>query len=162
MNGDFDRAFALVIGVEGGYEPPGTSDPGGETKYGISKRAYPNEDIKNLTLDRAKAIYAADYWLKAGCPKMPWPISAMVFDCAVNQGVEVAITLLQRALGLPQDGIFGVRTQTALMLSNVAETAPLFMAGRALRYTGTRNFDVDGRGWFKRLFVITAGAAKGN
>lgn len=158
---DFDRAFALVIGVEGGYEPPGTSDPGGETKYGISKRAYPAEDIKNLTLDRAKAIYATDYWLKAGCTKMPWPISALVFDAAVNQGVEIAVGLLQKALGLPQDGIFGVRTQTTLMLADATETASLFMADRALRYTGTRNFDQYGRGWFKRLFVITAGAAKG-
>lgn len=158
---DFDRAFALVVGLEGGYEPPGTSDPGGETRYGISKRAYPAEDIENLTLDRAKAIYATDYWLKAGCARMPWPISALVFDAAVNQGIDPAIRCLQKALGCPQDGIFGVRTQTALTLSDDAETAALFMAERALRYTGTRNFDQYGRGWFKRLFVVTAGAAKG-
>ena len=33
----FDKAFDLVIGAEGGYvnDP---KDPGGETKYGISKK----------------------------------------------------------------------------------------------------------------------------
>ena len=40
----FDRAFELLIGSEGGYvnDP---HDPGGETKYGISKRSYPTLDI---------------------------------------------------------------------------------------------------------------------
>ena len=47
---DFDKAFELVIGHEGGLvDHP--ADPGGLTKYGISKRAYPNLDIRNLTLD---------------------------------------------------------------------------------------------------------------
>ena len=44
-----------VIEKEGGYvnDP---DDPGGETKYGISKKAFPKEDIKNLTIVRAKDI----------------------------------------------------------------------------------------------------------
>lgn len=43
---NFDLAFEIIIGHEGGYvnDP---RDPGGETRYGISKRAYPNEDINN-------------------------------------------------------------------------------------------------------------------
>ena len=46
---DFDQAFERVIGHEGGYvnDP---RDPGGETKYGISRRAYPGEDIAGMTL----------------------------------------------------------------------------------------------------------------
>jgi len=28
------------------------------------------------------------------------------------------------------------------------------LADRALRYTGTRNFDRFGRGWLKRLFLL--------
>ena len=42
-------------------------DPGGETNYGISKRAYPDVDIKNLTEDGAKDIYKRDYWDKNKC-----------------------------------------------------------------------------------------------
>ena len=58
---NFDRAFRFLIGEEGGYSAD-PHDPGGETKFGISKRAYPQLDIKSLTLDQAKAIYRRDYW----------------------------------------------------------------------------------------------------
>ena len=52
---NFDDAFDRLIGHEGGYTS-GIGDPGGETKYGISKRAYPNEDIRNLSLARARQL----------------------------------------------------------------------------------------------------------
>lgn len=71
-------------------------DPGGETKYGISKRAYPNEDIKNLTLARALELYFRDYWLKSGCDKLTYPLNAVVMDCAVSQGVGRAKQLLDK------------------------------------------------------------------
>ena len=62
MNEGFDKAFEFTIGVEGGYvnDP---SDPGGETKFGVSKKSYPNLDIKNLTITQAKEIYYKDYWI---------------------------------------------------------------------------------------------------
>ena len=52
----FDEAFKLLIGHEGGHVND-ARDPGGETKFGISKRVYPFEDIRNLTIERARAIY---------------------------------------------------------------------------------------------------------
>ena len=49
----FNHALALVLSLEGiGND---SHDPGGETKYGISKRAYPDLDIANLTEEDAKA-----------------------------------------------------------------------------------------------------------
>ncbi len=36
--------FAIVVGEEGGYVN-NPKDPGGETKYGISKKSYPNVGI---------------------------------------------------------------------------------------------------------------------
>lgn len=62
-------------------------DPGGETKYGISKRAYPRLDIKNLTLEDASAIYKRDYWNAAGCDDLDDSLALVVFDTAVNCGV---------------------------------------------------------------------------
>jgi len=60
MSDNFERCIAFVLRHEGGYvnDP---RDPGGETKYGISKRAYPGLDIKNLTEEQAKEIYRQDY-----------------------------------------------------------------------------------------------------
>jgi lysozyme family protein len=54
-----------ILAVEGGYVN-NPADPGGETKYGISKRAYPNIDIAKLTLDQALNIYYNAYWQPLG------------------------------------------------------------------------------------------------
>lgn len=151
---DFDKAFEHVLGLEGGYVNHG-SDPGGETKFGITKRDHPELDIKALTVGQAKDIYLKGYWLPAKCDNLPWPLSAFVFDCAVNQGPGVAVKLLQKALGVAQDGVLGNNTLMAVNKANQRELAAMFMADRALRYTGTRNFDTFGRGWLKRLFVIS-------
>jgi lysozyme family protein len=85
----FNEAVEFVLRWEGGYvnDP---NDPGGETKYGISKRAHPDLDIKNLTLDEAKNIYYNDYWLKADCDHYFFPANYLMFDTAVNMGISRA------------------------------------------------------------------------
>lgn len=82
----FDKALDFTLRWEGGYVND-SSDPGGETKFGISKRAYPNEDIKNLTRERAAEIYKRDYWDGVGCGTHPLGDSVALFDSAVNCGV---------------------------------------------------------------------------
>jgi lysozyme family protein len=148
----FERAFEIVVGLEGGYSND-EDDSGGETKYGISKRAYPDLNIKTLTLEQAKSIYRFDYWEPLRCDELPWPLSMMVFDCGVNQGLNAAAKTLQRALNVTQDGVIGNVT-LAKAKNAGAETCALFLADRSLRYTGTRNFDKYGRGWLKRLFLV--------
>ena len=148
----FDRAFELLIGSEGGYvnDP---HDPGGETKYGISKRSYPTLDIASLTLADAKRIYHRDFWIFISGDALPWPLSYFVFDAAVNQGVAPAIRMLQQALGVEADGIIGPQTLAAVGRFPQSEVCSLFLALRGVRYTGTRNFNIYGLGWFKRLFL---------
>lgn len=81
----FDRAMAFVFAWEDGLsEHP--SDPGGLTKYGISKRAYPNLDIANLTKEQARQIFYRDYWLATGCDKVGADLALVLFDSAVNCG----------------------------------------------------------------------------
>lgn len=46
-------------------------DPGGETKYGICKRSYPNLNIKELTLEEAKKIYHRDFWKRGKFEDVP-------------------------------------------------------------------------------------------
>jgi lysozyme family protein len=149
---NFERAFDIVVGLEGGYGND-RNDPGGETKYGISKRAYPEVNIKTLSLDHAKGIYRFDYWDPLHCDEMPWPLAMLVFDCGVNQGLNTAAKTLQRALSVDQDGIIGKATLTKAKTAG-AETCALFLADRAVRYTGTKNADLYLRGWLKRLFMI--------
>lgn len=93
---DFEKAFNFVIEWEGGYvnDP---NDPGGETKYGISSRSYPQLDIKNLTLYDAKGIYYRDYWVKSGCDELTPPLDIIIFDTSVNMGVSRAKEFLDES-----------------------------------------------------------------
>lgn len=133
----FDTAFAMVIGAEGGYSAD-PNDPGGETNFGISKRAYPNLDIKALTVEKARDIYFKDYWVPAGCGYIvDDAMAALVFDCAVNQGVSRAKTLY-----------------------GIAPTPVAFQAERAIHYASLSTFTRYGRGWMRRLFdgLLKSGA----
>ena len=119
MSTAFDKAFELVLRYEGGYvnDP---DDPGGETKYGICKRQYPNLDIKNLTIEQAKEIYRRDYWNKIKGDDLPPKIAIFLLQCAVNMGVRTASKLLQRAAKTflkkepTIDGIIGPKTVSAV------------------------------------------------
>ena len=153
---NFERAFTLVVGAEGGYVNH-PDDPGGRTIYGITERDHPDLWTDGPpTLDQAHARYRTGYWDTAHCDALPWPLCALVFDAAVNQGPETAVVILQRTAKTVQDGILGKNTLTAIAKAEQKEFCALYLANRALRYTGTRNFDTFGRGWFKRLFVLAA------
>ena len=93
MKKDFEKALKFVLKWEGGYSND-PRDPGGETKFGISKRSYPKLDISKLTIEQARKIYYENYWLKAGCDDLPFPFNIVVFDTAVNMGRRRAIELL--------------------------------------------------------------------
>ena len=66
MNESFNIAWKYTMMAEGGYVSD-IDDPGGETKFGISKKSFPGEDIKSLTIERARAIAYTQYWEAANC-----------------------------------------------------------------------------------------------
>lgn len=126
---NYEKAFHELIMIEGGY----VNDPvdrGGETKYGISRRAYPNIEIAALTLEDAKQIYYRDYWKRAGCHYIDrYDIALELFDTAVNMGVGTAARIFQQALNLMNrnerdypdlvvDGIIGPVTISAYQKVN--------------------------------------------
>ena len=146
----FDAALALVVGEEGNYSND-PRDTGGETKFGISKRAYPQLDIAALSLDKAKAIYRRDYWERNRCGEMPWRWALAVFDACVNQGGGVRWA--QLALSTVEDGTVGPET-LALMASAADDDYRGFLALRAEAYVRERSSAIYGHGWLKRLFRI--------
>ena len=94
---NFDKAILHSLQWEGGYvnDP---SDSGGETKYGISKRSFPDVDIKNLTLDEAKNIYLKNYWNPLYTQIKDESLAIKLFDLGINLGVAKAVILLQNAV----------------------------------------------------------------
>lgn len=149
----YDEAFKLVIGHEGGYVNH-PKDPGGETKYGITKRDYPDEDIKNLTLGRAKEIYKESYWDKINADNLPKQLRYAVFDAAVNSGVGQASKWLQRAVGVRDDGVIGPQTLAAVRAADPYRIAAIFSGQRLKFMAGLVAFDHFGKGWTRRVADI--------
>lgn len=152
---NFDDAFTRLIGHEGGYVSPERAilndDPGGETRYGISRRSYPGEDIAGMTLERAKLIYQRDFWGPAGCDAVPDAAKFDLFDAAVNSGPRQAIRLLQRAVQEADDGILGPRTVQAVQSMQPARLVARFNGQRLLLMTDLKNWGANGRGWARRV-----------
>ena len=115
---NFDEIIEQVLEHEGGY----VNDPkdlGGETKYGITKRFYPELNIKELTKEKAKQIYKQDYWDKNKVESLPQNLWHIYFDMCVNMGKRTAVKVLQRAANnkgrnIEVDGGLGPMTIGAL------------------------------------------------
>ncbi len=104
-NEKFFYCFEKVVGFEGGYVNDSV-DRGGETKYGISKRAFPYLDIANLTLDDAQAIYYKKYYASAfmNLEKIEdKDLCLELFESAVLMGVKTVAQNLQKALNYMND-----------------------------------------------------------
>ena len=114
----WEHAIKLVLDYEGRVFEDDPKDLGGETKYGISKKAYPLLDIRSLTEEEAKAIYRRDYWDPLMADELPAKLAVVAFDCAVNQGTGRAIRLLQSLLGVEADGKIGPKTIEAAKASD--------------------------------------------
>lgn len=130
----FQKAIDITLMHEGGYvnDP---DDPGGETNFGISQRAYPKRDIANLTLKEAEAIYERDYWRFDGVRSQL--VANYMFDMAVNHGRTRAVLLTQQTLrrnsenrALLPDGQYGPVTEAAI---NRVPAGRLLRALRATR-----------------------------
>ena len=125
-----------MLRVEGGYSN-NSSDPGGETKYGISKRSFPNLDIPNLTREQAIEIYKSHYWDRANCDSLPWPMSLLVFDSAVNSGVGLATEWLRRYPDFRS-----------------------YLSARLRFYTSLGTWPTFGKGWTNRMAALLEAAGE--
>lgn len=150
--GDFNSCIDVILAEEGGYVNHPT-DPGGETNFGISKRAYPHLNIAALTQADALAIYQVDYWDKIRGDAFPDSLALLLLDTAVNMGPATAIKLLQRTLKLTEDGRMGPLTITAAC-NALPHLLGHYCAERALRYASNPNVATFGRGWYRRLFRL--------
>lgn len=146
---NFDQAFDRLIGNEGEYSF-NKNDPGGETKWGISKRSYPGLDIADLTRDDAKAIYERDFWKRGHMDEYDPAIAFQVFDIAVNSGIETAVRLLQRAAGVADDGHIGPVTVAAIKAKSVTDILMLIVAERLDFWRKLSTWPQFGKGWAGR------------
>jgi lysozyme family protein len=154
----FDEIIEHVLKHEGGYVNDPT-DLGGETNYGITKRFYPDVDIKNLTKEQAKEIYKRDYWDKNRVDELPEQLRHIFFDMCVNQGRGTAVKVLQRAANakgakLKVDGGMGPATLKAVQNvehDRVKSYRVLHYANLVINKPEQEKFWY---GWFKRALEV--------
>lgn len=118
---NFPKALALVLKSEGGNDDD-PADHGGRTSRGITQREYNawrglrglgNKDVWTASDKDVADIYHEEYW-NPWCDLLPAGIDYLFFDMAVNAGPRRAIILLQRALGVTDDGRIGPITKMAI------------------------------------------------
>lgn len=147
---DFNTAFDRLLAHEGGHvnDP---RDAGGETQYGISARAYPQENIAGMTIERAREIYRRDYWGPMRCEEMPAALRFELFDMAVNMGQFKAVTLLQEAVGAADDGILGPDTLRRLQAADPQWILRRLQGARLDAYTRAKAWPSFSAGWVRRV-----------
>jgi lysozyme family protein len=134
-------------------------DPGGPTRFGItmatlqSWRGMPvgPDDVKALGQDEALAIYSDRYWRPICGDDLPPGIDLAVFDAAVNMGPGTAARLLQRCLGVADDGKIGPQTIEAAEDADAVALVSAFSERRLAYYQALSTWDTFGHGWTNRV-----------
>ncbi|EMF7386086.1 peptidoglycan-binding protein [Vibrio parahaemolyticus] len=170
---EFCHAVRFILIEEGALYRDGTpkqdlgyvnnpKDPGGETKGGISKRAFPGIDIASLTLDKIVRIYYTNYWKPAYCPEWSGAIALYAFDSAVQHGATNAIRMLQEISGTKPDGKVGPNTRAAVHSGDVEYLCARYGLRRARFYARIlkNNYSQTAfiEGWHNRLVHLTDAA----
>ncbi len=150
----FDAAFKELIGHEGGYSNH-PDDPGGETMYGVTLRVARAHGyagpMRQLPLAEAKRIAKIAYWDAVRGDEMPAELDFQLFDTAYNSGPERAVMLLQRALGVGEDGKLGPKTMAAIVIQHGPALTARFNGHRLLFFTDIKNWGSFGKGWARRV-----------
>ena len=124
-----DEMITDILKREGGFVNH-QNDRGGATKYGITQKtlsAYLGHaalvsEVENLSVDVARDIYERNYYIAPRIDRLPEPIQAFIFDCAVNHGPRRAIKFVQSIYNqletdpnkqIAEDGAMGPNTRKA-------------------------------------------------
>jgi lysozyme family protein len=155
---DLERALAVILPFEGGWSDH-REDPGGATMKGITLATFrawrknPNAtkaELRAITDAEVAQIYEKNYYRASGADAAPWPMSLMVLDCAINQGVRRAVEWSQAIIGVDVDGKPGDKTRRALAVTGRDEALKL-ADRREKHYRSLSTFPTFGRGWMNRL-----------
>ena len=150
-NEDYQRALKeYAIPNEGGYVN-NPQDPGGETNMGVAKRYHPNEDIKNLTRERANALLYKEVWNWNGINTLPAEIKGFVFDHGIRTSPQNAIETTHQTLEInPVGDIIGKTTLERLKNANYNEFLHKYKKLVQEQDKKRRGYGEFGTGWDNR------------
>ena len=161
-------ALEYTLPWEGGY----SNDPldhGGKTNYGITQATlnryldrHPTSNVPDkvelFSVKDAEEIYRADYWKFDGVKSQA--VASKLFDMSVNFGVGTAIKMVQRIVGVNDDGFIGPMTIQAINNTLEADLLNRLVNSCIERYSHIIEQDPTQerfrRGWMRRAKSIPA------
>lgn len=182
---NFDIAYNIVIGHEGGYQD-NPNDINGNynslgqlvgSNFGISAPVYESflsyppskSDMQNMSIQTAKSIYRTRFWddIKGDLINNQ-QVANIFFDGRVNHG-RTGVKIMQRILGVTDDGVVGPVTLKAINESNPSWLFNQYKLNREAFYNYLANvnpgFSVFLIGWLNRInsfnYVATGGSILG-
>lgn len=135
-------------------------DAGGRTCMGVIQRVYdayrrrhgePVQDVWLISDDEIRAIYRVQYWDAMRADSLPTGVDVHVWDMGVNAGIRMASKLLQRVVGVRDDGQIGEHTLAAVSEWDGAELIRAYSEMRRVYYRRCATFWKHGDGWFNRV-----------
>jgi lysozyme family protein len=139
------RCIDWVMRREGGLADD-PHDRGGLTNYGISSRAHPGLDVRNLTREQAAGIYERDYWTPLGCEGREEPLALALLDFGVHSGVERATATLHTL-----EGAAGIALGPVDLAMEVIRRRAYLLVSIALATPGQEDFLA---GWMRRIACL--------
>ena len=161
MKENFDVALKALLKHEGGYVNH-PADPGGMTNLGVTKRVWEEwvghevdeQTMRGLTPDAVAPLYRKRYWDAVRGDDLPSGVDLVVFDCAVNSGVGRASKLLQRVVGVIDDGKIGPGTLRAVLSQDPKKVVDGFSNQRQAFLEALPTFATFGKGWSRRVAEV--------
>jgi lysozyme family protein len=162
MTENFPAALNALLKHEGGYiNHP--SDPGGMTNLGVTKRVWEEwvghevdeKQMRALTPALVAPLYKKKYWDKVCGDELPTGLDLAVFDLAVNSGPGRAAKMLQKVLGVPQDGAIGPQTLAKAVNVDSSKLIADYNAERLAFLQALPTWGTFGKGWGRRVAEVT-------
>lgn len=153
----FDEALTHVLAAEGGYVNH-PDDPGGATRYGITKRTARAHgykgDMRFFPLSEAADIYRTSYWDACQCDALPEQLRLAMFDGAVHSGPAQSIRWLQQALELTATGSMNGATLAAAARADVPSLVVAILDRRLAFLRRLRTWPTFKNGWTTRINTL--------
>lgn len=163
----FQRCADIVLLAEGGFVNH-AKDPGGATNMGITIGTLADwrgtdvsvDDVRNLTREEAREIYRVRYWNPLNCDALPPGVDLVVYDFGVNAGPVRSARMLQKLVGVKEDGAVGPVTLAAVATRVPADLVRAFSERRLDYYRSLSTWDTFGKGWSNRTSTVEKEAVR--
>ena len=141
-------------------------DPGGMTNLGVTQRVWEEwvghpvseKEMRALTPAIVAPMYKKKYWDKVHGDDLPSGVDLAVFDFAVNSGPGRAAKMLQKVLGVTEDGAIGPQTLVKAVSIDSSKLIADYNAARLAFLQALPTWATFGNSWGRRVAEVTTEA----